>query len=86
MPSRSKAKRAKRDALKQRSVLSGQGHGQVVRVVTPMRNERPTFEQRIVSRTSRQLTAAKLNKRLAELLRRAVEHVPGVDVTIEGED
>lgn len=85
MPSRSKQKRAKRDAAKQLSVHSGQGHGQRTRIVSAVANARPTYEQRIAAKTSRQMTAANLMPFLRWL--RASRGPPGsVEVKIEGED
>jgi hypothetical protein len=86
--SRSKAKRAKRDAAKQRSVHGGQGHGE--RVVTHVRrtNFMPTYEERLASRFSRERTEQRLLASLGRRIlgRKPLPEVEGVDVIIEGED
>lgn len=89
MPSRSKQKRARRDAAKQRTVFSGQGHGDTVdRRGSVRTNFAPTFEERLASRFSRERTEQRLLARLGRQIlgRRPLPEVEGVDVFIEGED
>lgn len=88
MPSRSKMKRAKRDAAKQRSVFSGQGHGERTRLTSGVKtNFMPTFDERLASRFSRERTQKRLVARLLELAGKRAEpaETPGVEVHIERE-
>lgn len=87
MPSRSRQKRAKRDAAKQRTVHSGQGHGKITAHKIVRTNFMPTFEERLASRFSRERTQKRLVARLLELAGKRAEpaETPGVEVHIERE-
>lgn len=78
---KAEARRLRRD--RQASEQAGQGHGDRVRGTVAMRNERPTYAQRIAQNETRKRRARSLADWALDVLRQMPKRDAPVEVVIE---